>query len=69
LANLDKLKRYSWPEENFEIYKDILNKYLDELNEKIETEKKSAEFKKALKNLMKLKNDVSNLDLKGIRSF
>lgn len=69
MANLDKLKRYSWPEENFEIYKDILNKYLDELNEKIETEKKSAELKKALKNLMKLKNDVSNLDLKGIRSF
>ena len=69
MANLDKLKRYSWPEKNFEIYKDILNKYLDELNEKIETEKKSAELKKALKNLMKLKNDVSNLDLKGIRSF
>ena len=65
LANLDKLKEFSWPEENIEKFKNILTNYLDDLNEKIETEKKSAELKKAEKNLIKLKNEVSNLNLKG----
>ena len=65
ISNLDKLKNFSWPEQNIEKFKNILNIYLDDLNEKIETEKKSTELKKAEKNLIKLKNEVSSLNLKG----
>ena len=65
LNNVEKLKQFSWPDENIDAYKEILNKYLDDFNEKIETEKKSAELKKAEKNLNKLKKEVLDLDLKG----
>ena len=65
LNNVETLKQFSWPDENIDAYKEILNKYLDDFNEKIETEKKSAELKKAEKNLNKLKKEVLELDLKG----
>ena len=47
LSNIEILKKFSWPEESITKYKEVLNVYLVQINEKIETEKKSIEIKKA----------------------
>ena len=44
LSNIEKLKEFSWPEENINKYQQILNVQLEEIKEKIETDKKDAQL-------------------------
>ena len=70
LSNIEILKKFSWPEESITKYKEVLNVYLVQINEKIETEKKSIEIKKAENKLIKMRNEVSALKLKeGLEIF
>jgi len=65
ISNLEILKEFSWPEGSFNKYQEILNSKLEEVNDKIETEKKDIELKNELKKLQELKNKLSKLGLKG----
>ena len=65
LSNLEILKDFKWPEEEITKYQEVLNKYLDKVNEKIETEKKSVAIKNAENKLTKKRNGVSDLILQG----
>ena len=65
LSNLEKLKEFSWPEENINKYQQILNVQLEEIKEKIETDKKDAQLKNAQKKLTKLREKLSKETFKG----
>ena len=54
LSNLEILKEFNWPEGSYIKYQEILNSKLEEINDKIETEKKDIELKKT--NLKNCKN-------------
>ena len=65
ISNLEILKEFSWPEGKINQYQDILNTILEEINDKIETEKKDIKLKKELKKLQDLRNKLSKMELKG----
>ena len=50
LLNLEKLKEFSWPEEKFIIYQEILIAKKDEIKEKLQKGKIDAQLKKNKKN-------------------
>ena len=65
LLNLENLKEFSWPDDKFISYQEILIAQKDEIKEKLQKGKIDAQLKEEQKKLRKMKDDLKNLGLKG----
>ena len=66
LQNLEKLREFSWPNDKFIVYQEILNSQKDDINEKINRGKQDAKKREEQGKLRKLKEELkNNKNLKG----